>query len=85
MVWHIISWVGVCILTGVNLWVFWKFKKMTEQMLKNLVPGFQWSDLGPLMSQAQQWMQPGMGKGGMEGQMKAAMQLFSQLQQQKKK
>ncbi|MBN22231.1 MAG: hypothetical protein CL678_13200 [Bdellovibrionaceae bacterium] len=37
--WTIVSWVFVGLLTGVNIFIFIKLKKVSEQMLKMAFPG----------------------------------------------
>lgn len=69
----------VALLTGINIFVFLKLKKASEQMMKMAFPGSK--NMGDAMAQAQKMM-AGMGGGkNMEAQMKAAMGMLSQMQQ----
>lgn len=52
--WVIVSWVFVALLTGVNIYVFWKLKQASEQMLKMAFPGAK--DMNDAMSQMQKMM-----------------------------
>lgn len=94
MVWTVFSWVFVAGLTAINVFIFLKFKKVTEDMMKSVMPGFKFGDLGPMMAQAQKMMQ-GLGSGSstsagagvsqsaaspFEAQMRAALQAFQQSQ-----
>jgi len=90
--WVIISWVFVAILTGVNIFVFLKLKQASEQMMKMAFPGSK--NMGDAMAQMQKMM-AGMGgaRGGnpmagmnqqqMNAQMKAAMDMLSNMQKRK--
>ena len=60
--WMIISWVGVAILTGINIVIFIKLKQASEQMLKMAFPGAK--NMNEAVSQMQNMMQ---GMGGMAG------------------
>jgi hypothetical protein len=62
--WVIISWIFVALLTGVNIFVFMKLKKASEQMMKMAFPNSK--NMGDAMSQAQNMMS-GMGMGGAGG------------------
>lgn len=59
MNWVIVSWVFVAILTGINIFVFLKLKKASEQMMKMAFPN------AKNMNEAVSQMQGMMGKGGM--------------------
>ena len=59
--WVIISWIVVAILIAVNIFVFLKLKKASEQMMKMAFPNSK--NMGDAMSQAQNMM-AGMGMGG---------------------
>ncbi len=90
--WIIISWVLVAILTSVNIFVFLKLKKASEQMMKMAFPNSK--NMGDAMSQMQNMMG---GAGGMppnlgalmgqmnnpqmQQQMKAAMDMLAKMQQ----
>ena len=90
--WVIISWVFVAILTAVNVFVFLKLKKASEQMMKMAFPGSK--NMGDAMNQMQKMMS---GAGGMppnlgalmgqmnnpqmQAQMKAAMDMLAKMQQ----
>lgn len=73
--WVIISWVFVAILTGVNVFVFLKLKKASEQMMKMAFPGAK--DMNQAMSQMQNMMG---GKMPNSQQMKQAMDMLAQMQ-----
>jgi hypothetical protein len=91
--WVIVSWVFVAILTAVNVFVFIKLKKASDQMMKMAFPNAK--NMGDAMSQMQKMM--GGGAGGMppnlgalmnqmnnpqmQAQMKAAMDMLSKMQQ----
>jgi hypothetical protein len=92
--WVSVSWVFVAIFTSVNVFVFLKLKKASEQMLKMAFP--QSKNMNDALSQMQGMMS---GKGGMppqlqalmgqmnqpqmQAQMKAAMEMLSKMQQGK--
>jgi hypothetical protein len=52
--WVIVSWIFVAVLTGVNIYVFWKLKQASEQMLKMAFPGAK--DMNDALSQMQKMM-----------------------------
>lgn len=92
--WVIVSWVGVAILTGINIFVFLKLKKASEQMLKSMFPGM---DMSQALGQMQKMM-GGMPRGGRaanpfgggmpqggDAQLKNAMAMLQRMQQQQKK
>ncbi len=88
--WMIASWVLVAVLTAVNVFVFLKLKRASEQMMRTAFPGA--GNMGEAMAQMQKMMglaQRGRGNpmaggaGGMNPQMKAAMQMLQQLQKKK--
>ncbi|MBC7397649.1 MAG: hypothetical protein H7333_09425 [Bdellovibrionales bacterium] len=62
--WVIISWVLVAILTAVNIFVFFKLKGASEQMMKMAFPKAK--NMNDAMSQMQ-GMMGGMGMGGGAG------------------
>ena len=90
--WVIVSWIFVAILTGVNVFVFLKLKKASEQMMKMAFPNAK--NMNEMMGQMHGMMS---GKGGMpqnlaglmgqmnqpqvQAQMKAAMEMLSKMQQ----
>jgi uncharacterized protein YjgD (DUF1641 family) len=90
--WIIVSWVFVAILTAVNVFVFLKLKKASEQMMKMAFPGSK--NMNDAMSQMQGMLG---GKNGMppdlsalmgqmnqpqmQAQMKSAMEMLSKMQQ----
>lgn len=80
--WIIISWVFVALFTGLNVFVFLKLKKASEQMMKAAFPGSK--NMGDAMAQMQKMLG---GMGGMQGrggnmnpQMKMAMDMLAQMQ-----
>jgi hypothetical protein len=97
--WVIISWVFVAILTAVNVFVFLKLKKASEQMMKAAFPGAK--NMGDAMAQMQSMMSGMGGKGGMppklqalmgqmnnpnmQAQMKTAMDMLAKMQQGRKR
>ena len=91
--WVIISWIFVAVFTAVNIFVFIKLKKASEQMMKMAFPGSK--NMGEAMNQMQGMLKGmgGMGGKGMGGmgnmggrggnmnpQMKAAMDMLAQMQ-----
>src|SRR5689334_18285635 len=82
--WVIISWIFVALFTGLNVFIFIKLKKASEQMMKMAFPGSK--NMGDAMAQMQRMMQGMGGMGGMGGrgpnnpQMKAAMDMLAQMQ-----
>ena len=86
----------VAILTAINVFVFIKLKKASEQMMKMAFPNSK--NMGDAMSQMQNMMSGMGGKGGMppnlgalmgqmnnpnmQAQMKAAMDMLSKMQNQ---
>lgn len=94
--WVIVSWVLVAVLTGINIFIFLKLKQASEQLMKMAFPNAR--GMGDAMAQMQRMMggmgmggapgrggMPGMGGGNanMEAQMKAAMQMLSNMQKKK--
>ena len=87
--WVIISWIFVAVFTAVNIFVFIKLKKASEQMMKMAFPGAK--NMGEAMNQMQGMLKGmggmgGMGNmggrgGNMNPQMKAAMDMLAQMQQ----
>ena len=88
--WVIVSWVGVAVMTAVNVVVFVKLKQATEQMMKSAFPNAK--NLNEAVSQMQQMMgglaggrggvRPG-GTSGKDAQLRAAMDMLKNLQQPK--
>ncbi len=82
--WMILSWVFVLLLTGVNIFVFWKLKSASEQMLKMAFPGAK--NMQEAVSKMQGMMGGAGGPGGKkpggagapskEAQLRAAMQML---------
>lgn len=68
MNWIIVSWVFVGILTAINIFVFLKLKKASEQMMKMAFPNAK--NMNDALSQMQNMMgaMGGMGRGGNAGQ-----------------
>jgi hypothetical protein len=71
MNWIIVSWVFVGILTAINIFVFLKLKKASEQMMKMAFPNAK--NMNDALSQMQNMMSGmggmgGMGRGGKPGQ-----------------
>jgi hypothetical protein len=86
--WMIVSWVFVAIFTALNVVVFIKLKKASEQMMKMAFPNAK--NMGDAMSQMQAMLGGlgggrGMPPGGMNNpQMKRAMDLLQQMQKGKR-
>lgn len=59
--WVIISWIGVAILTAINVVVFLKLKQASEQMLKMAFPGAK--NMNEALANMQQMM-GGLQRGG---------------------
>jgi hypothetical protein len=92
--WVIISWVMVAILTSINVFVFLKLKKASDQMMKMAFPKA--NNMGDAMAQMQKMMGGMGGAGGMppnlgalmgqmnnpqmQAQMKAAMEMLGKMQ-----
>lgn len=78
------SWVGVLVMTAINVFIFLKLKTATEQMLKTAFPGAK--NMTDAMAQAQKMMGVfGGGMGGARGgksedQLKNAMKMLQQMQ-----
>ena len=78
-IWTILSWVGVAILTAINVFIFLKLKQAAEQMMKVAFPGA--GNLQEAMSRMQAQMgamkggRPGMG-GNKEAQLRQAMEML---------
>lgn len=91
--WIIISWVFVALFTALNIFVFIKLKKASEQMMKMAFPGAK--NMNEALAQMQGMMKgmggrggfPPMGGGGRGGQargsdaqLKAAMDMLKKMQ-----
>ncbi len=99
--WVIVSWVGVAVMTAVNVVIFVKLKHASEQMMKSAFPNAK--NLNEAVSQMQQMMggmkgargnpfgamggrAPGVaGAGNKDAQLRAAMEMLKNLQQPKGK
>jgi hypothetical protein len=68
MNWIIVSWIFVGVLTAINIFVFLKLKKASEQMMKMAFPNAK--NMNDALSQMQNMMgaMGGMGRGGKAGQ-----------------
>jgi hypothetical protein len=92
-IWIILSWVFVAILTGINIFIFLKLKKASEDMLKMAFPGAK--NMNEALSQMQSMMgQRGPMRGGSQGpfggggkssdaQLKAAMDMLKNAQKKR--
>ena len=82
-IWVILSWVLVVVLTTINVVVFLKLKKASDQMMKMAFPNAK--NMGDAMTQMQGMMQGlgGMNRGGgnANAQMKMAMDMLQKMQQ----
>ena len=78
--WIIVSWVFVALFTGLNVFVFLKLKKASEQMMKMAFPNAK--NMNDAVAQMQSMMQGlGGGRGGnMNAQMKMAMDMLQRQQ-----
>lgn len=90
--WVILSWIFVAILTAVNVFIFIKLKGASEQMLKMAFPGAK--DMNDALSRMQNMTRqmgggsrgpgrPGAGGQNMDAQLRAAMDMLKNMQQQK--
>ena len=95
--WIIVSWVVVAILTAINIFVFIKLKKASDQMMKMAFPGAK--NMNEALAQMQKMM-GGAGRGGFQGrggrpafpgggnmdaQLKQAMEMLQKMNQGKKR
>ncbi len=83
--WMIVSWVGVALMTGLNIFIFLKLKKAGEQLMS--MSGALGGRGGPgnmkdAMAQAQQMMS-GMNPQQMQQQMKMAMDMLARMNQKR--
>ena len=81
-IWIIISWVVVAILTGINIFVFFKLKNASDQMLKMAFPNAK--NMNEALSQMQSMMGAvkkggGRGPGGYPGGKAGAKQMDAKL------
>jgi hypothetical protein len=83
--WTILSWVGVAILTGVNVFIFLKLKKAAEQMLSVAFPGAKNMSEAMARMQAQMGGMGGMGRPGHDAQLRQAMALLQNKGQGRKR
>ena len=99
MNWLYVGWFFVIILTAVNVFVFLKLKKASEQMMKMAFPNSK--NMNDAVAQMQGMMSGMGGKGGMppnmqalmgqmnnpnmQAQMKAAMDMLGKMQQNQRK
>ncbi|MBU6375840.1 MAG: hypothetical protein KGQ59_07590 [Bdellovibrionales bacterium] len=74
-IWTILSWVGLAVLTAVNVVVFLKLKQAAEQMMKVAFPG------AKNMQDAVARMQAQMGgmRGNKDAQLRQAMEMLQNL------
>ncbi len=81
-IWTILSWVGVAILTAVNVFVFLKLKQAAEQMMQVAFPGAK--NMQEAMARMQAQMggmrggRPGAG-GGKDAQLRQAMEMLQNM------
>jgi len=66
MNWVLVSWIFVAILTAVNVFVFLKLKKASEQMMKMAFPNAK--NMNDAMAQMQNMFSGMGGRGGKPGQ-----------------
>lgn len=71
--WTILSWIGVAVLSGINVFIFLKLKTAAEQMLSVAFPGAK--NMSEAMARMQAQM-AGMGKPGHDAQLRQAMALL---------
>ena len=87
--WQLASWIGVLVLTGLNIFGFWKLTTFSKKMLNMAFPGA--SSMEDALSQMQSMMRMGKrgrkglggampGAGGADAQLKAAMSLLQKYQ-----
>lgn len=81
-IWTILSWVGVALLTAVNVFIFLKLKQAAEQMMQVAFPG------AKNMQEAMARMQAQMGSmrggrpgaaGGKDAQLRQAMEMLQNM------
>ncbi len=86
-IWVVMSWVVVAILTSVNIFIFLKLKKASEQMMKMAFPGAK--NLSDGIAQMQSQMQkmgqsrgnPFSGNGrNTDAQLRMAMDMLQKMQ-----
>jgi len=80
-IWTILSWVGVAILTAVNVFIFLKLKQAAEQMMQVAFPGAK--NMQEAMARMQSQMagmrgRPG-GAGGKDAQLRQAMEMLQNM------
>lgn len=84
--WVIISWVLVLVLTGINIFVFLKLKQASEQMMQMAFPGTK--NMNEALARMQNMAKGlnrgpqhgGGGRGQMDAQLKAAMDMLQKMQ-----
>jgi len=85
-IWTILSWVGVAVLTAVNVIVFLKLKQAAEQMMQVAFPGAK--NMQDAMARMQSMMggaRGGMpmggrpGAGGKDAQLRQAMEMLQNM------
>lgn len=75
MIWIVLSWVFVAILTAVNIFVFIRLKKASDQMMKMAFPGAK--NMNDALSRAQSMMSQMGGAGNMQAQLKTLMDMLN--------
>jgi hypothetical protein len=84
-IWTILSWVGLAILTAINVFVFLKLKQAAEQMMQVAFPGAK--NMQEAMARMQAQMggmggmrggRPGAG-GGKDAQLRQAMEMLQNM------
>ncbi len=75
--WIATSWICVGLLTGINIYVFLKFKKLSDQVLKTAFPGAKNLDqLSRMMSNMEALRNP---KASSQSDLKAAMEFLQKM------
>lgn len=81
-IWTILSWVGVALLTAINVFVFLKLKHAAEQMMQVAFPGAK--NMQEAMARMQSQMagmrggRPG-APGGKDAQLRQAMEMLQNM------
>lgn len=84
-IWTFVSWIGVVVLTGVNIFIFLKLKQAAEQMMQVAFPGAKNMQDAMARMQSQLGAMRGSSSGrdaGKEAQLRQAIEM---LQNVKKK
>jgi hypothetical protein len=79
-IWTILSWVGLAILTAINVFVFLKLKQAAEQMMQVAFPGAKNMQEAMARMQAQMGgMRGGRPGAGKDAQLRQAMEMLQNM------